>query len=550
LKPSFPEEISIGLPKVLQGLELAFPFEDDEGISTRWFFPSLLKSVQEDEVQFQQIYYHQMELGDRSSRFARFYQFAHVTPNGIFLHFLFRICETFNSGFQQRKFWRDAVILRKFAGVEMAGRNLSRRIAIRLQSRQNRILIEANGIGSSFLLEEICLLLEQVILEWYPGLSFEVRVRCQCNHCGQLVRGSAEEPTWYFLHYLKSLIRSGKEEVQCQLSNSSNSTVFIYKILHEKPPICKDHFLLSSDQITSSGVRLGLGTFSNTFRGVLLEYQDSNVMKDVAIKKCNTSSDRQTLLEKAVLMSKLEHENIVKFYGVYFNLHDQCMVFEYVEGRTLYYWLSNEKRFHLPINERFRIALEIAKGMEYLHDGNKNGAGQPIIHRDLNPKNILIVSNGFRSKIYDIGLGFSFRPFTLDTVTIAGDPAYIAPEVFSFYFASSQCHLAASSLIRFYYDEKVDVWSYGMLLWSLFTELIPFELREDVDMPFLRNHALRLQEEECYRPPIPAAWRDTFQDKSKQKTMKRVEESIKKCWKTDPSKRPSFRDIVRELSVL
>jgi serine/threonine protein kinase len=72
---------------------------------------------------------------------------------------------------------------------------------------------------------------------------------------------------------------------------------------------------------------------------------------------------------------------------------------------------------------------------------------------------------------------------------IAGTPQYMAPEVFK----------------RSNYDEKVDVWSYGMVVWTLISEKKPFPtLRNDE----LKEHFEKLIEDEQYRPEIPQEWQE------------------------------------------
>lgn len=108
---------------------------------------------------------------------------------------------------------------------------------------------------------------------------------------------------------------------------------------------------------------------------------------------------------------------------------------------------------------------------------------------------------------------------------IAGTPEYMAPEVFK----------------RLNYDEKVDVWSYGMVVWALFSEkkLFP-ELRNDNDN--LKEHFEKLIKDEDYRPEIPQEWQE-------EEKMKKISEMIKKCWNSkEPAKRPSFEEIVNILS--
>ena len=99
----------------MQQFELAFPFETIDSHGERgagsgridWFLPCLLKSVEEDQAQFQSIYNAHIDHPSSSYRFARIYQFHHVIPNGMFGHFSFRVCQRFNTGFQQRMIWKD-----------------------------------------------------------------------------------------------------------------------------------------------------------------------------------------------------------------------------------------------------------------------------------------------------------------------------------------------------------------------------------------------------------------------------------------------------------
>ena len=150
-------------------------------------------------------------------------------------------------------------------------------------------------------------------------------------------------------------------------------------------------------------------------------------------------------------------------------------------------------------------------------------------------------------KICDFGLAFAFEPFTLNATKLAGTPDYAAPEMFSFHFANNQSQIASPPSSRmFFYDEKVDVWSYGMVLWALFTAEQPFGgIRQSESI--LREHWEKLQNDSNYRPKIPTVW-PADKEKKMANEMKRFEEVMTKCWQVIAIDRPSFTDIVQQLS--
>ena len=130
----------------------------------------------------------------------------------------------------------------------------------------------------------------------------------------------------------------------------------------------------------------------------------------------------------------------------------------------------------------------------------------------------------------------------------AGTPAYMAPEVLqlsqekaggSSNAAAVAVTSPAAQSMMLHYDAKVDVWSYGMVLWALFTEQKPFE----VEVRVLSRHAEKLCKDEQYRPAIPQEW-------SNDPTLNVIEKLVRRCWiGKEPSQRPSFKEIVEILEV-
>ena len=132
---------------------------------------------------------------------------------------------------------------------------------------------------------------------------------------------------------------------------------------------------------------------------------------------------------------------------------------------------------------------------------------------------------------------------------VAGTPAYMAPEVLQLSEQRAEgssnaavvavASPAAQSMMMMHYDVKVDVWSYGVVLWALFTEQKPFEVEASV----LSQHAEKLCKDEQYRPAIPQAWRNDPK-------LNVIEKLARRCWiGNEPSQRPSFKEIVETLEV-
>lgn len=127
-----------------------------------------------------------------------------------------------------------------------------------------------------------------------------------------------------------------------------------------------------------------------------------------------------------------------------------CIVTEYLSEGSLRAYLHKLEHEILPLQKLIPIALDIARGMEYVHS-------QGVIHRDLKPENILI-DHDFHMKLADFGIACEevhCDPFADDP----GTYRWMAPE-----------------MIRHKpYGRKVDVYSFGLILWEMVSGNIPYE---------------------------------------------------------------------------
>lgn len=202
-------------------------------------------------------------------------------------------------------------------------------------------------------------------------------------------------------------------------------------------------------------------------------------------------------------LRKLNHPNIVAFKGVCTQEPCFCIVMEYCPYGQLYDALKNGRI--IPPATVVEWSKHIASGMNYLHS-------RSIIHRDLKSPNILISYNDVL-KISDFGTCRQWSERSTK-MSFAGTVAWMAPEV----IRNEPC------------SEKVDIWSYGVVMWELLNCETPYK---DVDSNAIiwgvGNNSLHL--------PVPATCPDGFRLLMRQ------------CWSPKPRNRPSFRHILMHLDI-
>lgn len=202
-------------------------------------------------------------------------------------------------------------------------------------------------------------------------------------------------------------------------------------------------------------------------------------------------------------LRKLNHPNIVAFKGVCTQEPCFCIVMEYCPYGQLYDALKNGRI--IPPATVVEWSKHIASGMNYLHS-------RSIIHRDLKSPNILISYNDVL-KISDFGTSRQWSERSTK-MSFAGTVAWMAPEV----IRNEPC------------SEKVDIWSYGVVMWELLNCETPYK---DVDSNAIiwgvGNNSLHL--------PVPASCPDGFRLLMRQ------------CWSPKPRNRPSFRHILMHLDI-
>lgn len=150
------------------------------------------------------------------------------------------------------------------------------------------------------------------------------------------------------------------------------------------------------------------------------------------------------------MQSILRHPNIAMLMGYIPNIPDIYIVFEYVQQGSLFNMLHINQS-QISTAQRIKIAVDSACAFEYMHHLG-------IVHRDIKSHNILIDST-FNVKVCDFGLSKFNADIGKGNMQYAGTPTYMAPELFQ----------------KRSYDQSVDVFAFGSLLWEILCRRVPYD---------------------------------------------------------------------------
>ena len=235
----------------------------------------------------------------------------------------------------------------------------------------------------------------------------------------------------------------------------------------------------------------------------------------------NDETHSKMISRELEIMIFVNHPTIIRFYGYSFidfqNQNNITILMEYVANGSLFDFLKKNRNEMIPdyTNTIRQIILTgIARAMKYLHDCN-------IIHRDLKPGNILL-DEEYQPHISDFGLSkfFDYNESSNQS-THLGTLLYMAPEVMN----------------GDEYGRKVDVFSFGIIMYEIVTNNLPYP-----------DSILELNEFKFIKLILEKKLRPKFNESMKIKPS--IQELIEKCWSDEPSERPTFAQIFNKLTAI
>lgn len=258
---------------------------------------------------------------------------------------------------------------------------------------------------------------------------------------------------------------------------------------------------------------LGEGGYGTVYKGVLPD----NRMVAIKKSKGGTSSQSEQFVNEVIVLSQINHRNVVKLLGCCLETEMPLLVYEFVSHGTLYEHI-HKKRPTLSFELRMKIAVETAGALAYLH----SSTSMPIIHRDVKAANILLDEN-YTAKVSDFGASRLVPSGQTEIQTLVlGTFGYLDPE----YLQSNQL------------TEKSDVYSFGVVLVELLTSKVAVSKDRCLASIFVAS-----MEEDFLSQILD----DDIVNEQNIETVQNVASLAKRCLRVKGEERPTMKEVAMEL---
>ena len=250
------------------------------------------------------------------------------------------------------------------------------------------------------------------------------------------------------------------------------------------------------------GIKLGGGGFGEVYQIINDSTGEIRAAKIIPLK--SIEKDKQSVASysnEKKLNRYLDYKYLCKCYSIFQDKNNAYFILDYQPNSTLNELMNNRET--LSEIEVKHYGYELLLAMEYLHN-------RDIIHRDIKLGNVLL-SEKMEVKLCDFGLAIENN--NEFNHTLCGTPNYMAPEIFAH---KNGCN----------YSVKIDIWSFGIILYALFYKNTPFE---ESGKDKTKNNIINLKY--------------NFPSKKKTEITREAKDLIKKILVSDPKRRPNIQEI-------
>ena len=251
----------------------------------------------------------------------------------------------------------------------------------------------------------------------------------------------------------------------CNTVNEKENTNKIIKAnIHQEQGIEGDYIVpekLANHNDINKKYKLSNAVVGEGATGTVCEGVDKEG-NHFAVKRINKMKlkDRKILYNEATISLKVDHPHIIKTYEVFEDLKTVSFIMDLVDGGDLFDFITQSPDGKLTDEDSLNLLIQVLETLDYLHEEMN------VCHRDIKPENFLVqvLDNGEPNlKLIDFGFACEIKPGLRDYL---GTPTYTAPEI----------------IMRDEYDEKVDIWSTGILLFNMLTGCQPYNSNDYVPL--------------------------------------------------------------------
>lgn len=269
---------------------------------------------------------------------------------------------------------------------------------------------------------------------------------------------------------------------------------------HQKAATLISERVINMDDFEKMKI-LGHGSFGNVY--LAKEKSTGNLFAVKELISIESSEDQVSFLREVEALAQAVYPAILHLRGFSIN-PVPAIVTEYLPGGTLQDVINGNKA--MDYTQRIKALYGVASAMCYLHERLN------IVHRDLKPANVML-NKKLEPVVCDFGLAKMMKKMAMKQTQKAGSPVYMAPELLS----------------GKEYTNKVDVYSFGILCYELLSQLLAFD--KITEIMVLIQQVVNGVRPDMNNTDISQCFR----------------ELITRCWSNESDKRPSFKEIVREL---
>ncbi|KAH0662342.1 hypothetical protein KY284_027273 [Solanum tuberosum] len=252
-----------------------------------------------------------------------------------------------------------------------------------------------------------------------------------------------------------------KKERDCYLKNGSCA-------LEELLALCDGNCRIPSRYFTTTEIDNAIKHSKTKMDLGMVSMVTGSLDNRLVLVRFNTCTTFNIHRDVAITAQMSHLKNVLRLVGCCLEFEDPVMVYEYVEGISVFDLLFKKDNLNrkslLSWGNRLRVAREVASAIVFLHTEFTT----PIIHRNIKPHNVIIDQNSGTAKILNFALSISLPPGELELLDhngVRGTVGYIAPEY-------------KHQLII---TQKTDVYSFGILLFQLFTGKDVYDIMKRVD---------------------------------------------------------------------